>query len=254
MRAGYRFAAGQFPDGSGFGSHDVSGYSLASVPLTIGWRMTFLPYRVRPVLGVDGGGAFTRLRYDLVDENPVESDWLWTWELRGVVGVHVDVWEWLVARLIVEGRYAGGVFMPQGPEYSATGVGIGLAVAASFDRHEASSFAAAEPRDQGGGDGALRQYQRLGEPRLDRAFELVRQGDDAVARRNYVDAERFYRRAIGIMPRDPETRRNVEAPVRVDWARTLIETGRFAQAREVLDAALAIDPENRRARELGSEL
>jgi hypothetical protein len=254
MRAGYRFADGSFADGSSIGSHQVSGYRLASVPLTIGWRLTFLPYAIRPLIGVDGGGAFTRLRYDLVDESPIESDWLWTWEVRGVAGVHVDVWEWLVARLVIEGRYASGVFMSQGPEYSATGLGIGLAIAASFDRPSASSLAAAPPADRDEEDGELRRYDRPGKSPLDRAFELVRQGDRALARHDFIAAERHYRRAVRMMPRDQETRRNVEVPVRVDWARALIETGRSAEARETLDTALGIDPENTKALELRQQL
>lgn len=253
MRIAYRFASGNFPPDSFIGNAGVSRYALSGVPLSVGWRMTFLPYRVRALLGVDAGGAFTHMRYERIDAGPVDSGWAWAWEIRGIGGVHVDIWQWLSARVFVEGRYGRAVVVTQGPEYSPSGLGIGIAIAATFDRPKAKALAA-KPIDTGDDDDSLREYSSLGASRIDHAFEVIRQADEAVKRRDFIDAEALYRRGVHLLPRDEETRRNVEVPVRVDWARCLIDVGRTDEAIRALDEALSIDPNHPAARRLRSSL
>jgi hypothetical protein len=254
MRLGYRFAAGDFPAASVFGSARATHYDVDAVPVMLGWRMTFLPFRVRPLLGVDVGGSITRVSYDRLQATTLTSGWVWSWEGRLFAGAHADVWQFVGARLFVEARAARNVFVAQGVPLRTTGIGIGLAITAALDRPEVEALSQPPPSIDDAEDDDLRQYGTLDANRMDRAFDIIRQADDAKKARDFIEAEGLYRRGVHLLPRDTETRRNVEVAVRVDWAECLTEIGRKDEAAAVLDEALAIDPTHARAQSLRATL
>jgi tetratricopeptide (TPR) repeat protein len=133
----------------------------------------------------------------------------------------------------------------RGPDVEPTGIGFGLALVATVTPAALSSLASADGEVE---DGRLRDYGPAPSDGLEVAFALIRDGDEAAKKRDFIKAEDCYRRGLGRLPQDGETQRNVAAPVHVDWARALVEIGRTAEARRALDRALEIVPEFEAAR------
>ncbi|MBI3178106.1 MAG: hypothetical protein HYZ27_00505 [Deltaproteobacteria bacterium] len=243
LRTGYRFARGDLPQGSVIDSLPAESYAFDAVPVTAAWQATLLPYRFRLLVGAEAGGQMARLSYR-AEEN-LTSGWTWRFELSGRLGVHADILPWLGVRLFAQARWAQPVAVTHAPTLDLTGVGFGLSVAANFDRPKPGALSAPKLEED---EDLLRDYDSLGPSRLDEAFALIREGDEKRGRRDYIAAEDLYRRAVKLLPRDALTRRNVEAPVRIDWAACLKEIGRAHEAKTVLEEALKIDPQNARAR------
>jgi hypothetical protein len=249
MRLGYRFATGAFPRGSRIGSADVTFYSLSAVPIAVGWQMTLLDTPVRPVMDVEAGGSIASVGFDQLVEPRVESGWKWCWALRAGVGAHADVWEWVGVRLMVGGEWSRELWMERGPALSMSHVGLTLAVVARPPVKAAAEKPAPADKE------LIREYtpvQSAG--RMNDAFAAIREGDLSMRRRDFIAAEASYRKGVGLLPRDSETQKNVEVPVRADWAKALIEVGRAPDAAEVITEALRIDPASTRAAAVVDEL
>ncbi len=247
LRTGYRFARGALPEGSRIGSAVAERYGLDAVPLGLGLRSRLLPFRVQLLLGFDAGGTIVHARYTRAGGDAVRGGWSWTWEGRLLAGAELAVWEWLSAALYVEGRLGQALVVERAPDIDPTGIGIGLSLSARFARPTGAP-ASAEPGTHDGTD--LKEYSTVGPSRLDQAFALIREADEKAKRRDFIAAEDLYRRALGLLPLDAETQRNVAAPVHVDWARTLVEIGRSADARAALRKALEIAPDFAAARQM----
>jgi hypothetical protein len=242
MRLGYRFATGAFPPGSRIGNSAATGYSLEAVPIAVGWQMTLLDTPVRPVLDVEGGGSVGRVGFDRATEARVSSGWKWCWGLRAGIGAHVDVWQWIGVRLLLSGEWSQELWMDRGPALSMSHVGLTLAVVARPPLEPAAGTPAPADKE------LIREYTPAeGAGRMSDAFTVIREGDQAARRRDFIAAEASYRKGVDLLPRDHETRVNVEVPVRADWARALIEIGRATEAVLVITEALRIDPASPRA-------
>ncbi len=243
LRTGYRFARGDLPEGSVIDSLPATSYAFAAVPVSAAWQATLLPYRFRILVGTEVGGQMARLSYGGAED--LRSGWTWRFEMSGRLGVHTEILPWLGVRLFAQARWAQPVAVAHAPSLDLTGIGFGLSVAASLGRPKPGALSAPKVEAD---EELLRDYDTLGPSRLDEAFALIRDGDQARGRRDFVAAEELYRRAVKLLPRDDETRRNVEVPVRVDWAACLGEIGRAREAKTVLEEALKIDPKNAGAR------
>jgi tetratricopeptide (TPR) repeat protein len=246
LRVGYGWADGALAAGSVIGNAPGERYAVRAVPLSVGWRATFLPYRVRPLVGVDAGGRFLDVEYRRTGAAPVASGWSFVLGLRGLVGLHADVTKMLAARLFFEARWSRDAQVDGAPDLDLSGFGAGLAVVATFDRPELAPPGPVSDDEAP----ALRDYGDAGPSRLSQASEVIRQADDAARARRFIEAEALYRKGVSLLPRDPETRRNLEAPVLVDWARTLVEIGRSEEAKRVVEQALEIDPRLESAQKL----
>ncbi|MBI5511137.1 MAG: hypothetical protein HY903_20440 [Deltaproteobacteria bacterium] len=244
MRSGYRFAQGSLPPASKIGNADGDRYALNAVPILFGWHMTFLQARVRPLLALEAGGLVSKLEYGRVGDAPLSSGWAWCFSARGGVGAEVAVWEYLTARVVLQGEWTEAAAAAHGPGLSMSHLGVGVGLVARpplLGRGDASAVA--------DDDTGLRDYEGGGAVgRAADAAALIRAGDAAVKKRDFIAAEDRYRRGVAALARDPETRRNVELPVRLDWARVLVEVGRGADAAVVLTEGLEIDPANPRIR------
>ncbi len=253
LRIGYGFASGSLPAGSIIGGAETTGYSLSAVPVTMGWRTITAPWLVRFLVGVDLGGQVARMSFDSPDRAQLGGGRSWCFGGRAVAGVHVDVWEFIGVRLYAEGRLSQELAVKEGPDVGLNLFGFGLAVVAAPEQLARASLGA--PVDTSAA------ADRDGEPMLDdadsalsRAAAIIREADEAKARRDFIAAEELYRRGVPLLPRDPDTRRNLEVPVRVDWAKVLVEVGRSRDAREVLREAQKIKPDDRDVRALLEEL
>jgi hypothetical protein len=255
LRLGWGFAFGSLPKGSVVGGADTVGYSLSAVPIAMGGRMLLgpAPWPFRFLLGGELGGQVVRMKY-------------WSWRFGGRLygGVHADVWQNLGVRLYAEGRFSQKLGMSVGPDVRLGLFGFGLAVVMALEPKPSR----AQPEPTVAGEAARGQTDGAPAPAtnatdapdaaasvsIELASATIRQADKAKARRDYVAAERLYREGVRQLPQDPETRRNLEVPVRVDWAKTLIEVGRSDDAMDVLREALQINPEDPAARALIGEL
>lgn len=253
LRVGYRFGHADLltpthdPGGTAAGLGDS--IDLTACPISLGWRLTLLPYPVRPLLGLDVGGALSSLQVSRPGQTPTPADWRWGWGVRGIAGVHWDLAAHVGLRGFVEARWAQAVLSQGTADVAMSGFGAGLAILVSMDRVGSAAWAAPGPS----APPLLKDYGTA-DTRLERAFVPIRAADEARNRGDFVAAERFYAEGIGLLPQDAETRRNVEIPVRLDWARTLVQVGRRYDALAVVDAALAIDPRNHAAVSLRQKL
>ena len=196
LHIGYRFASGNLPEGSVVHNEPASTYGLSAVPMSVGLRLTPFSFRVRPMLGLDLGGAVANVTYVRPDNAPQESGWSLIGEIRGRAGVHVDVWQWLSAQAFVEGRWTQDLVVEHGPNFDTSGIGFGLSIVGHTGGPEAESLftpaARASARDESESkDGLLREYDPdiAKDSRLERAFELIRKADDLVKRKDYLGAE-----------------------------------------------------------------
>jgi len=266
LRVGYGFASGSLPQGSVIRGAETRGYSLAAVPLAMGWRLLTGGGSLSFFAGVDLGGQMTRMRYESPDRAMLGGDWSWSFGGRAVAGLHVDAWEFVGIRLYAEGRLAQDLTIEEAPDVGLTLVGVGLAVVAAPEQLTRVSLGAwvdSEPNVEASApeqepaeearDDAL-PFMEEGISSMERASQLIRDADAARAQRDFINAERLYREAIRLLPRDPETRRNLEVPVRIDWAKVLIEVALFADAREVLGETAKIAPEDKNIRALLDQL
>lgn len=233
LRIGYGFASGD--------TGDVS-YSVTRIPLTLSWRAALFGGKLRPLLGVDVGAMWTGVRYEGAFASDAGLGLSFT--LRGLVGGDFAVGERSSLRAFLQYRLDPSRTVVGGPNLDADGVAFGLGYVIRLGRPERSD----ERRDR-----ALRSEGTTSG--LDEAFEWIRRGDEAARRGDAVGAERAYAQGIELLPRDQETRENVEAPVRVDWAKQLLEVGRRDEAIEVLLVAkeISLEPKkiNRMLRRLG---
>ena len=249
MRLGYRFARGDFPTGSIVGNATVTRYALNGVPIFAGFQATILDTRVRPFFDVEAGGTYAEVTYDRDQIASLASGWSWCWGLKAGIGAHVDIWEWVAVRLSVGGEWSQELWLEHGPSMSMTTLGINLAVVARPPLRPTVASDAIDEKEP------IRQYTPLTDGgRMADAFVAIRAGDDAMRRRDFIAAEASYRKGVQLIPHDTESRRNIEAPVRADWARALIEVGRAQEAVDVITEALRIDPQSSHAQAIVEEL
>jgi len=159
-------------------------------------------------------------------------------------------------RIFAEAGYSQALEVLHAPTVDPTFFGFGFAVAARFNRPEPGALTQEPVLDGDAGDEEplLADHGPAGDSRLARASALIRQADEKMRRRDFIEAERLYREGVGRLPHDPLTRQNLEVPVRIDWAKVLVEVGRRDDARMVLQEALRIAPTDEVAKALLDEL
>lgn len=232
LRVAYGFARGNADAGTG-----TVEYAVRRVPLTLAWRAILFDGRVRPLLGVDAGVIWTGARYRGAFAGEAGLDLGLT--LRALAGIDLAVGDASHFRLFLQYRRDPGRTVVGGPDLRGDHLAMGLGYAITFDRPEppATPTTGAPFRSAGTGSG------------LDEAFAWIRRGDERARRGDAIGAERAYSRGVELLPRDADTRENVELPVRLDWASQLVAVGRREDAIEVLEAAREIQPGNRRVLE-----
>ncbi len=225
LRVAYGFASGS----ADAGGTDVD-YSVRRIPITFAWRAAFLDGPVHPLLGVDAGLLWTSARYRGAFEGEAGFDLGFT--LRALGGVDFDVGESSHLRAFLQYRLDPGRTVVGGPDLGGEHLAFGLGYLVSFDRPE--------PRVRPPATGPLRSAGTGSG--LEDAFEWIRRGDALAREGDAAAAVRAYQRGVELLPRDPQTRKNVEVPVRVDWAEQLARAGRREEAIEVLQSARRITP------------
>jgi len=243
LRTGYRFASGSFPEGSIIRSQTITGYSLSAVPVGIGWRMVIAPSWIRFFAGAGIGLTFANFTYE---GSGLANGWHTQVYLRGLIGIHLGFGDSWGIRLFGEGLLQSDLDMAPAPTVSFDGLGAGATLVIEVDRPEPGSMATPEES----GEPMLRDFGHNAAGGMEAASALIREADDAARIRDFIRAEELYREGVHKLPRDPRTRRNLEVPVRIDWAKALIEIGRSTDAREVLLEAQRIEPGNPQVQEL----
>ncbi len=245
MRIGYRFAQGNFPDGSVVGSNTVEQYQVRGFPWLVGLQSTFFDTPVKPVANLEAGFVIGQATYQRQDGVNVRSGYQWCRSARVGGGVHLDVSDWLGLRLLLGVEWTQALHPERGPSLAMTNVGLTLAAVGKLNSTRSRADDGTGLRDYGSGDSQSRNGDGYAE---------IRAGDEAKRRRDLPAAEAHYRKGVRMLPRDQETRLSVEVPVRIDWADLLVEIGRAQEAVEVLREAQRIAPQDRRVAVLLEEL
>ncbi|MCK5688128.1 tetratricopeptide repeat protein [Myxococcota bacterium] len=254
--SGYRYAGADLPSGSILSNKGAETYKLTGIPVLLTLRGGFIPIPILNTLNISFGGTAQKIDYTLVDGESLGGEWGWSWGLRAGVGASMDVGDDLKARLFFQGRLESKLNVDHAPSFSGTGVEVGLSISWRLPREtiEQINFRKEQAKSSDSNLKSFTTDETQSKSRLDRAFEIIREADNAKDIGDYIAAAQLYRRGIGLLPRDPETRKNVEAPVRIDWAWCLYETEQRDKAREVLIEALELDPELKNADELRQRL
>lgn len=226
LRLGYGFAQGSADSDAG----DVD-YAIRRIPVTLAWRAALLSGPVHPLIGADLGGLWTSGRYEGAFNG--ESGTGFGFSARFLAGVDLDAGPRTRLRAFAQYRLDPDRAIPGGPDLSGSHVGFGLGAVFRFDRPEP---------DEGPG-GRLALNDASDDRNAEDAYALIRRADELARAGRAVEAERAYAQGVRRLPRDRQTRENVEVPVRVDWARQLVKVGRRSDALSVLEAAIAITPE-----------
>jgi len=236
LRGGYTWFGDHLPKGSHLGNVSTPRYTGESVPLTVGMRLRPFPWVVAPTFGAGAGVRIARAQLERVLSPTFDSGWSFLPMLRGSFGLEAALTDSVTLGLAADAQWSRTLSIPVAPDIDFSGFAFGLAVVLRIEP------AALVRRDKSTGDTDLRDYGPALSLRLGKAGELIRAADEAKRSRSFIDADRLYRQGVGKLPRDPETRRNLEVPVRVEWAEVLVEIGQLGEARTVLREALEIDP------------
>lgn len=252
LRVGLRRARATLPSGSLVGENEIDEARHDAYPVGLVWTTSFLPTRIRPLVGLAAGGSMARASV-AGPSGGISSGWGWRWAASLLIGAEADLTRNWGLRVFAEARAEQRVELPDGaPAIGGSRVGAGLAFFARFGRPAKEELARGKLEDDR--DALLANYDDGSRSRMDTAFAEIRAGDAAARTGDWVGSETHYARGVRLLPKDAATRRNVELPVRVDWARALVQLGQRKAAREVLVEALAIDPDHVAARELLGQL
>lgn len=224
LRIGVGFARGSADSDGG----EVN-YAIQRIPVTLAWRAAFLNGPFHPLLGVDIGGLWTSGRYDGAFFG--ESEREFGWSLRALAGTELDAGDSTRLRAFVQYRLDPDLAIPGGPDLEGAHLAFGLGLVFRFARESS-------------GDRRFAERAELPDrpDDLSDAYEVIRRADAHARAGRPIEAERAYAEGVRRLPRDRQTRENVEVPVRIAWARQLVKIGRRDEALEVLEAALAIRP------------
>ena len=249
FRLGYRRAYGELSTGSTVNSLPVSGFQYQAVPLGVGTHLYFSNHWVRPYTSIEFGGAPQTLSYLRTDEPQIDSEWNLGFELRGAIGVQLHPAPWIGIRFFVVSTF-GSSLLPEDlqPGLNPTRLQGGISIVAK--RPGAADQSAIDSSDS---EPLLKDYNALSNSN-NAGFEWIRRADLARKEGRLIEAEKLYRQGVRLLPKRRDIRKNLEVPVRIDWAQVLREIGRSDEAVKVLKEALAIDPKNQQVKDIYLEL
>lgn len=146
----------------------------------------------------------------------------------------------LSVRAFVQGRMAQDLKFSYSPDIPLGRLALGLSLC--YHTHQS---AWPEPKDGGplSGDQGPRRGEAPGEVSKT-TTQAIQKADALKAKNQCVEAAELYAQAVRSLPRNKRMRKNLEVPLRIDWADCLNRIGRIDDAARVLQEAYRIDPEN----------
>lgn len=255
---GFRMVKGNFVSGSVNGVGTLESYSAFFVPVRFYVRFTNFKWKVRPYAGLFAGVNVGSVSF--VDSHSETKEPIVQFDAGARAGLDFDIVRGFGFGLYFEGELSTKQQISGSAPLSMTGMRAGLSLFYHFRRHptdiqreEASSdditqsyknMQEAEERQREEERLAAEKAKEAEETRMKQAFDEIRKGDDAKFDRRCDLAIGFYKRGISYLPKNRDAGKNIEVPVRLDWANCLIELDKIKDALKVLQEANRIDPGN----------